>query len=155
MSTLQSDYDAEILRLEQEAARAAEAARLAELARQKSPERLRIEELFRALEGDAAFIAAKGFTLEDRETEVVLRGEHTLITVHVNCQRLQVSKLSVVTIIPNGKAQKRAATEPVSPLQFAMPVGEGDTEWVDSAEEASALIGRYLAQVNFRSDLNA
>ena len=155
MSALQSDYEAEVLRLEQQAAHAAEAARLAELDRKKSPERLRLEELFGTLQRDADFISAKGFSLEDRESEIVLRCEHTLITVHENCQRLQVSKLSVMTILPNEKAKRRTTLEPVQPLQFAMPVGEGDTDWADTAEEASALIGRYLAQVNFRSDVNA
>ena len=155
MSHLQAEYDAETQRLRMEAVAKAEADRLAELSRKKTPERLRLEELFEMLVVEAAFASAKGFKLEDRDNEIVLQGEHSLISVHVNCQKLQVSKLAIMAVLPGDKAKKKAAPENAQPLQFAMPIGEGDTQWVETAEDAVELIGRYLAQATFRSDLNA
>ena len=155
MSALRDQYSAETKRLKAADEAAAEAIRLAELTKQKSPERLWLDEVFERLSDDADFALSKGFTLEDAGDQIALRSEHIVISVHVNCQKLQVSKLAVLKVLPSDKAKKKAAPEPAQALQFAMPVSAGDTEWVETAEQAASLIGRYLAQATFRSDLNA
>jgi hypothetical protein len=138
--------------LRREAAAKAEAERVAELNRPKSAERLRLEELLDQLESDRSFIVGLGYELLDKGNEILIQGKWSIISIHVNVGRLQVSKLAVMGVLAGEKAKKKAAPQEAPPLRSAMTVDDDSTQWLDTAKEAKALIARYLAEATYRND---